>query len=112
MVENYSGPAYVVVSCVTRDWPHRPHPHNLVGRDGCRDGVAKVALTAAEALCVFTSLGIQCVKRRDIAESLRVRQALRVDPFNTGFEHAQTLTNSDLSVVRLCFQVLNIPFYS
>jgi len=33
-VENYQGPGVVVVSCVTVDFPHRPHPHNLVGKEG------------------------------------------------------------------------------
>ena len=31
-IVNYNGPAVVVVSCVTKESPHRPHPHNLVGR--------------------------------------------------------------------------------
>lgn len=30
-IVNYNGPAVVVVSCVTKESPHRPHPHNLVG---------------------------------------------------------------------------------
>lgn len=30
-IVNYTGPAVVVVSCVTKESPHRPHPHNLVG---------------------------------------------------------------------------------
>ena len=41
-VVNFSGPAaIVVVSCVTKDKPYCPHPHNLVGQD-CRDGVCTV----------------------------------------------------------------------
>lgn len=33
-IMNYTGPAVVVVSCVTKESPHRPHPHNLVGEFG------------------------------------------------------------------------------
>lgn len=32
---------------------------------------------------VFSNLGIQCVKRRDIEEALRVREEIRVDPFRS-----------------------------
>lgn len=34
----YTGHATVVVSCVTKDAPYRPHPHKLLGR-GCKKGV-------------------------------------------------------------------------
>ena len=84
--------------------------------------------------CTFTSLGIQCVKKKDIEESLRLRESIKVDPFRTGrperkqpendsqndpqndlrltvncfsvvgFAHRSHAT-IDLNVVRLCFQV-------
>ncbi|XP_011701453.1 PREDICTED: embryonic polarity protein dorsal-like, partial [Wasmannia auropunctata] len=55
----------------------------------------------------FSNLGIQCVKKKkkNIEESLRVRQELRVDPFETGFEHIRHPKQIDLNIVRLCFQV-------
>lgn len=31
----------------------------------------------------FTSLGIQCVKKRDIEKSLKVREAHKLDPFGS-----------------------------
>jgi len=35
--------AIIVVSCVSRDPPYHPHPHNLVGKD-CKDGVCTIRL--------------------------------------------------------------------
>ena len=57
----------MVVSCVTSDAPHRPHPHNLVGKEGCKKGVCTMELTEAMS-CSFPNLGIQCVKKKDIEE--------------------------------------------
>ncbi|KAI5633865.1 rel-like DNA-binding domain-containing protein [Phthorimaea operculella] len=84
-IVGYTGKAIIFVSCVTRDAPHKPHPHNLVGRDRCDKGVCtqKVDVTPENNRFAFSNLGIQCVKRRDIAEALKVREELRVDPFRT-----------------------------
>lgn len=81
---NYRGKAVVVVSCVTKDPPYRPHPHNLVGKEGCKKGVCTIVIdNNAEMTCTFTSLGIQCVKRKDIEESLKLREVIKVDPFRS-----------------------------
>jgi hypothetical protein len=32
---------------------------------------------------VFSNLGVQCVKKRDIEEALRTREEIRVDPFRS-----------------------------
>ncbi|XP_024946596.1 embryonic polarity protein dorsal-like isoform X2 [Cephus cinctus] len=53
----------------------------------------------------FANLGIQCVKKKDIEEALRIREEIRVDPFRTGFDHKRQPTSIDLNAVRLCFQV-------
>ena len=37
-IHNASSAAVVVISCVTKDPPFFPHPHNLVGQS-CKDGV-------------------------------------------------------------------------
>ena len=103
-IVNYNGPAVVVVSCITKDQPFRPHPHNLVGKDGCKKGICTLMISNNQMRCTFTSLGIQCVKKKDIEESLRVRESIKVDPFRTGFSHGSHAT-IDLNVVRLCFQV-------
>lgn len=122
---NYRGKAVVVVSCVTKDPPYRPHPHNLVGKEGCKKGVCTIVINEnnADMTCTFTSLGIQCVKRKDIEESLKLRELIKVDPFRSkfvpfakkhsiylpfslaGFSHRSQTSSIDLNVVRLCFQV-------
>ena len=38
-----------------------------------------------EMTCEFSNLGIQCVKKKDIEDSLRVREEIRVDPFRSEF---------------------------
>ena len=103
-VTGYQGRAVVVVSCVTPEAPYRPHPHNLVGKEGCKKGVCTMELTEAMN-CSFPNLGIQCVKKKDIEESLVLRQQIRVDPFQTGFSHKTNPQNIDLNCVRLAFQV-------
>merc|ERR1712183_494501 len=53
----------------------------------------------------FPHLGIQCVRRRDIADALKQRQEIRVDPFRQGFGHVDSPNSIDLNAVKLCFQV-------
>lgn len=104
-VVGYRGRAVVVVSVVTMDQPYRPHPHNLVGKEGCKKGVCTIELDSDTMSCSFPSLGIQCVKKKEIEESLKLRQQIRVDPFQTGFAHKDNPQTIDLNCVRLCFQV-------
>ena len=88
----YRGPAVVVVSCVTAEAgetapPPRTHPHNLVspasvGREGCKKGVCTIHMND-DMTASFPNLGIQCVKKKDIDESLTLRQQIRVDPFQS-----------------------------
>ena len=79
-VVGYSGKAVVVVSCVTTEQPYRPHPHNLVGKEGCKKGVCTIHMNE-DMSASFPNLGIQCVKKKDIDDSLSLRQQIRVDPF-------------------------------
>lgn len=104
-VQGYRGKAIVVVSCVTKDPPYRPHPHNLVGREGCRKGVCTLDISPDTMTVTFSNLGIQCVKKKDIEEALRLREDIKVDPYRTGFQHRNQPTSIDLNAVRLCFQV-------
>ncbi|KPJ06840.1 Embryonic polarity protein dorsal [Papilio machaon] len=106
-ISGCSGNAIVVVSCVTKDHPYKPHPHNLVGRERCERGVCtvKAELSGDSTLVSFSNLGIQCVKRKDVDAALRTREELRVDPFKTGFSHRAQPQSIDLNAVRLCFQV-------
>ncbi|XP_067130525.1 putative transcription factor p65 homolog [Centruroides vittatus] len=105
-IKNYKGAAAVIVSCVTKDPPYYPHPHNLVGKEGCKKGICSLEIKSADMVQSFTSLGIQCVKKKNIEASLNQREQLRVDPFRTGFEHKQQPNSIDLNVVRLAFQVI------
>ncbi|KAI4498556.1 hypothetical protein M0802_006262 [Mischocyttarus mexicanus] len=104
-IVGYKGRAVVVVSCVTKDLPYRPHPHNLVGKEACKQGICTLEITSDNMTVTFANLGIQCVKKKDIEEALRIREEIRVDPFRTGFEHRKQPTSIDLNAVRLCFQV-------
>ncbi|CAH1403256.1 unnamed protein product [Nezara viridula] len=103
-IVGYQGRAVVVVSCVTKDEPYRPHPHNLVGKEGCKKGVCTVEVGGETMTATFANLGIQCVKKKDIEEALKVREEMRVDPFKTGFAHKTQASGIDLNSVRLCFQ--------
>ena len=82
-VVGYKGRAVVVVSCVSVEPPYRPHPHSLVGKEGCKKGVCTLELDPATMACCFSSLGIQCVKRKEIETALQLRQQIRVDPFQS-----------------------------
>ncbi|XP_017471402.1 PREDICTED: embryonic polarity protein dorsal isoform X2 [Rhagoletis zephyria] len=104
-IVGYKGRAVVVVSCVTKDAPYRPHPHNLVGKEGCKKGVCTLEINSETMRAVFSNLGIQCVKKKDIESALKAREDIRVDPFKTGFSHRFQPTSIDLNAVRLCFQV-------
>jgi len=106
-INNYTGRAVVVISCVTKEAPYLAHPHNLVGKEGCKKGICTIVINNYEAQMVrsFSGLGIQCVKRKDIEESLNLRESINVDPFRNGFQHKLNSSNIDLNVVRLCFQV-------
>nr|WMZ41594.1 dorsal protein [Altica viridicyanea] len=109
-VEGYQGRAVVVVSCVTRDAPHRPHPYNLVSKANNKDcdrGIIRLPINieGPHTLISFKNIGVQCVKRTAMPASLELREAINVDPFSTGFSHRNQPTSIDLNVVRLCFQV-------
>ncbi|KAJ8314234.1 hypothetical protein KUTeg_008795 [Tegillarca granosa] len=78
-IHNYVGTAVIVVSCVTKDTPYKPHPHNLVGKN-CRRGVCTIKVTDSNVIS-FPHLSIQCAKKKDIIDNLKQRQDINVDPF-------------------------------
>lgn len=82
-IHNYSGPAVIVVSCVTKDEPYKPHPHNLVGKD-CKKGVCTLRIRDTSTVS-FPHLGIQCAKKKDVDGNLKLRQEINVDPFQSRF---------------------------
>ncbi|XP_057269908.1 transcription factor p65 [Pezoporus wallicus] len=101
-VNNYRGPSRVRVSLVTKDPPHRPHPHELVGKD-CHDGYYEAELPPERSVHSFQNLGIQCVKKRELEAAVAERIRTNNNPFNVPAE--QRGGEYDLSSVRLCFQV-------
>ncbi|XP_037958917.1 embryonic polarity protein dorsal-like [Teleopsis dalmanni] len=103
-IVGYEGDVVIVASCVTKDPPYRQHPHYLVGKDGCKDGICTLVLTGETRRAVFSNLGVQCVKKSEIKSALEVRERLQVDPFRTRFGHKDQPSSIDLNVVRLCFQ--------
>jgi len=47
-IKNLNGlSAIIVASCVSRDPPYYPHPHNLVGTN-CKDGVCTIRLKSQQ----------------------------------------------------------------
>lgn len=109
-IVGYTGPAVVVVSCVTHDSDTpKAHPHMLVspasvGRDGCKKGVCTSHVNSPDMTVEFQHLGIQCKRKRDIQKALEERKSIRVDPYRQGFEHSNSPGNIDLNAVKLCFQ--------
>ncbi|XP_059186718.1 transcription factor RelB homolog [Centropristis striata] len=94
----------VTVSLVTKDPPHRPHPHCLVGKD-CPNGSGICVVTLnphVNRRHSFTNLGIQCVRRKELDVSLQKRRSQNIDPFQTG--HSKGIEDMDMNAVRLCFQ--------
>uniref|UniRef100_A0A1A9ZVF8 RHD domain-containing protein n=1 Tax=Glossina pallidipes TaxID=7398 RepID=A0A1A9ZVF8_GLOPL len=96
----YKGPAVVIVSCVTKEEPYRPHPHRLVGLK-CSGGIFHDNINEDTMSMRFNHLGIQCVRKKDIEEALKEREERMVDPFKTGFSHQLLPHGIDLSAVRL-----------
>ncbi|KAK6278338.1 hypothetical protein J4Q44_G00391470 [Coregonus suidteri] len=100
-VHNYNGPLRVRVSLVTKNPPHKPHPHELVGKD-CKHGYYEADLQERRVHS-FQNLGIQCVKKKDVAEAVSCRLQTQNNPFNIP-EAKVWEEEFDLNAVRLCFQ--------
>uniref|UniRef100_A0A096LSB2 RELB proto-oncogene, NF-kB subunit n=2 Tax=Poecilia formosa TaxID=48698 RepID=A0A096LSB2_POEFO len=94
----------VTVSLVTKDYPHRPHPHCLVGKDCVTgSGICVVCFNPhTTRRHSFANLGIQCVRRRELDVSLQKRRNQNIDPFKTG--NTKGIEDMDMNAVRLCFE--------
>ncbi|XP_068115637.1 transcription factor p65 isoform X2 [Hyperolius riggenbachi] len=101
-INNYQGPARIRISLVTKDVPHKPHPHELVGKD-CKDGYYEADLTPDRNVHSFQNLGIQCVKKREVEDAIGQRIRTNNNPFNVPVEELKS--DFDLNTVCLCFQV-------
>lgn len=104
-VHGYQGTAAILISCVTKDDQPKSHPHSLVGRDSCKNGICSMKLNLDGSVVSFSHLAIQCVKKKQVRDALETRKREQVDPFATGFEHMDFPDTIDLNAVRLCFQV-------
>lgn len=106
-VHNYSGPLRVRISLVTKNSPHKPHPHELVGKD-CKHGYYEADLQERR-IHSFQNLGIQCVKKKDVNEAITCRLQTGNNPFNIP-EAKVWEEEFDLNSVRLCFQAsITVP---
>ena len=90
------------------------HPNNLVGKSCQKGGVCTLPfglVLGNEMTAVLKNVGIQCVKKNNIEESLISKKALKLDPFNSGYtENPGEISKINLAAVRLCFQVvLDLP---
>ncbi|GCB80996.1 hypothetical protein scyTo_0021310 [Scyliorhinus torazame] len=79
-IGNYVGQAKIRICLVTKKEPYKPHPHDLVGKD-CKDGYYEADLPA-RSIHSFQNLGIQCVKKREVALAIQSRVSKNVNPFN------------------------------
>ncbi|XP_043646204.1 embryonic polarity protein dorsal isoform X1 [Drosophila teissieri] len=106
-VLNYHGKVIIIVSCVTSDEPYRQHPHWLVSKeeaDACKSGVYQKKLQPEERRLVLQKVGIQCVKKSEMVESLAERQRRKIDPFDAKFDHMKYTEKINRYELRLCFQ--------
>ncbi|XP_077189195.1 proto-oncogene c-Rel isoform X2 [Paroedura picta] len=100
---NYFGKIKVRVTLVTKNEPYRPHPHRLVGKD-CENGYYEAEFGPDRRVLSFQNLGIQCVKKRELKESIILRITNNINPFSVSQEQLLAIEEYDLNVVRLCFQ--------
>ncbi|NWX92058.1 REL protein, partial [Nothoprocta ornata] len=100
---NYFGKVKIRTTLVTKNEPYKPHPHDLVGKD-CRDGYYEAEFGPERRVLSFQNLGIQCVKKKELKESISLRISRKINPFNVPEEQLHNIDEYDLNVVRLCFQ--------
>lgn len=81
---------------------HRVHPHSLVGKQ-CKRGVCTVEVNNETMTASFTNLGVQCVRRKDIEQELKVRQEIRVDPFRSMHVMNYCVTHFDCSLMAIFY---------
>ena len=67
--------------------------------------MCSVSVTNEDMTVEFPNLVIQRLRRKEIAEVLRQRQEISVDPFRQGFDHANNPETIAMDAVKLCFEV-------
>ena len=93
----------MAISCVEADLPYRCHPHNIVGKN-CTKGICIVNVDELTMTATIPGIGIQCVKKKDMGDSLGIRKQIGIDPFKQGFEEIMNDANVNLNAIRLAFQ--------
>ncbi|XP_040572301.1 embryonic polarity protein dorsal [Lepeophtheirus salmonis] len=102
-IVGYKGPMTVVASCVEDHAPYRVHPNKLIDRNNAsKQSVCSRNVDVNTMTCSFENIGIQCIKRHEIPDSLEERRSIKVDPFNQKFNHTHSSVNP--YILRLCFQ--------
>ena len=104
-VHGYKGPAAILISCVTKDDPPKPHPHSVMVKNATKNGVYSFKAHLDNDVVTFKNLSIQCIKKKQVKDALAIRKYNQVDPFMTGFDHMDFPDTIDLNALRLCFQV-------
>ncbi|KAF7252806.1 Proto-oncogene c-Rel [Varanus komodoensis] len=102
-IVNYFEKVKIRITLVTKNEPYRPHPHRLVGKD-CENGYHEAEFGPERRILTFQNLGIQCVKKRELKESIISRIGKKINPFGVPEEQLLAIEEYDLNVVRLCFQ--------
>ncbi|XP_072369089.1 nuclear factor NF-kappa-B p105 subunit-like [Scyliorhinus torazame] len=64
-IQNYTGPAKIVVQLVTIDEPPLLHVHSLVGRQ-CENGICVIQMDSEDMTAGFPNLGILHVPKKDV----------------------------------------------
>ncbi|XP_046550036.1 nuclear factor NF-kappa-B p105 subunit-like isoform X1 [Haliotis rubra] len=123
-IENYNGPAKIVVTLVTDEDHPKHHAHKLVGRN-CQNGICVQEVQLTSGIISFPNLCVLHVTRKKATEVLegriieslilerKVQQghmsaeiSITKDDKDKARKQAQEQAkNMSLNVVRLCFQV-------
>lgn len=80
-IVDYVGGIDILVSCVTVDEPYQQHPHNLVSKKYCKYGVYRMQISGPPMRAELSNVGIMCVRKEDIKDSLKNRKKINFDPY-------------------------------
>lgn len=80
-IVDYVGSIDILVSCVTVDEPYQQHPHNLVSKKYCKYGVYRMQISGPPMRAELSNVGIMCVRKEDIKDSLKNRKKINFDPY-------------------------------
>ena len=67
--------------------------------------MCSVSVTNDDMTVEFPNLVVQYVRRKEIAEALKKRKEITVDPYRQGYGHAESPDTIAMDAVKLCFEV-------